>query len=174
MRGNMHYIQKILNENFISQREFANKIVGIDRPHLNGLINGRWKNPQKKTIRLLSKALSRLDGQTWTIHARNIAAGSNKYWNERFQEIMETIWQGEFRTVPVFLTKLDQNILGLYEHCDSGANCILLNSVAGISLDEMEEVFFHEVCHHIVWEKYGDVEEEHGKEWMHEMSEKNS
>lgn len=94
---------------------------------------------------------------------------NNQYWNKRFEEIIEQHWNGKYRTIPVFLVSLHNDILGLFQHCSSGANCILLNQDSGLSQDDMEKVFLHEICHHIVFEEYGPDVEEHGKEWQHEM-----
>lgn len=66
----MIYVRRILNDNFVTQVDLA-KHLGIDRSHLNKLINGNHK-PTMKTIRFLGQGLERIDGQPWQLHAKHI------------------------------------------------------------------------------------------------------
>lgn len=92
-----------------------------------------------------------------------------EYWNQKCEEMIAQFWP-DFRSVPVFLREMDENMEGAYEidPCIH-ANCILLNCAIGMSEEKMLEILRHELCHHIVYEKHGFVAEEHGEEWKREM-----
>ena len=93
----------------------------------------------------------------------------NYIWNYAFKYFMRKYWNNEFRTVPVFLKDLDDDILGLYVHDMLGINSIRIAQNQNLTEREQLGVLLHEMCHHVVYEKFGMDVEEHGFEWLAEM-----
>ena len=60
-------------------------------------------------------------------------------------------------------------MLAEFIHTQNGINSIILNKSADLSPKELTGVLLHEMCHHVVFEKYGWEVEAHGKEWIDEM-----
>ena len=90
-------------------------------------------------------------------------------WNYVFNVLMEKHWNSMYRSVPVFMRSMDSDLLGNYECTPEGFNCIVLATNQGLSERELLGVLLHEMCHHVVFEKYGIEIEPHGKEWIEEM-----
>ena len=93
----------------------------------------------------------------------------NYIWNYAFRYFMRKYWNNEFRTVPVFLKDLDDDILGLYAHDSLGINSIRIAQNQNLTERQQLGVLLHEICHHVVYEKFGMDVEEHGAEWIAEM-----
>ncbi len=91
------------------------------------------------------------------------------WWNYVFQDLMKRFWKDKFRSIPVFLKDLDYEMLAEFIHTQNGINSIILNKSADLSPQELTGVLLHEMCHHVVFEKYGWEVEAHGKEWIDEM-----
>ena len=90
-------------------------------------------------------------------------------WNYVFNYLMEKYWDSKYRSVPVFMKDLSGEMLGEYECTPEGFNCIHLASNQNLSNEQLLGVLLHEMCHHVVFEKYGIDVDPHGKEWVEEM-----
>ena len=90
-------------------------------------------------------------------------------FNLAFSYFMRRHWNNKFRTIPVFLKPLPAEMLGEFLHDEIGINSIILSNNQGLSEREMLGVLIHEMCHHIVYEKYGMHVDPHGEEWIAEM-----
>ena len=93
----------------------------------------------------------------------------NYIWNYAFNYFMRKYWSNEYRSVPVFLREMDDDMLGSYRHDEIGCNSIVLANNQGLSEKQMLGVLLHEMCHHVVYEEFGMDVEAHGFEWISEM-----
>jgi site-specific DNA-methyltransferase (adenine-specific) len=93
----------------------------------------------------------------------------NYIWNYAFDYFMRKHWNNEYRSVPVFLREMDDDMLGNYRHDQLGCNNIVLANNQGLSEKQMLGVLLHEMCHHVVYEEFGMDVEAHGFEWISEM-----
>tara|TARA_B100000287_G_scaffold264164_1_gene248590 strand:- start:1547 stop:1933 length:387 start_codon:yes stop_codon:yes gene_type:complete len=91
-------------------------------------------------------------------------------WNYVFQVFMTRYWGDRYRTIPVFLKDLPDDMLGNFAHTPCGINSIWLAKNQDLTDRELMGVLLHEMCHHVVFEEYGceDVLP-HGFEWMAQM-----
>lgn len=67
----MSYIMRMLDEHYISIGEYSD-LVGLDVSHVRRLLKGNNK-PIRRTLRLLSQGLERIDGKNWRQHAKIIS-----------------------------------------------------------------------------------------------------
>jgi DNA modification methylase len=93
----------------------------------------------------------------------------NYIWNYAFDYFMRKYWDNKYRSVPVFLEGMDDDMIGNYRHDDLGCNSIVLANNQGLTERQMLGVLLHEMCHHVVYEKHGSSVQAHGKEWTEEM-----
>jgi len=93
----------------------------------------------------------------------------NYIWNYAFDYFMRKYWNQMYRSVPVFLEEMDDDMLGNYRHDELGCNSIILANNQGLSERQMLGVLLHEMCHHVVYEKHGMDLDGHGIEWETEM-----
>jgi len=92
------------------------------------------------------------------------------HWNYAFKVFMRKYWGDKYRTIPVFVRDLPDDMLGDFAHTISGLNSIWLAKNQGLTERELFGVLLHEMCHHVVFEKYGcEGIEAHGSEWKFEM-----
>ena len=92
------------------------------------------------------------------------------YWNYVFKLFMTKYWGEKYRTIPVFVDDLPNDMLGNFAHTLDGTNSIWLANNQDLSDRELLGVLLHEMCHHVVFEKYGCEEvDAHGSEWKYEM-----
>ena len=90
-------------------------------------------------------------------------------WYYVFKALNKKYWKSKYRSIPVFLMRLDGEKLGEYRCSPAGINSILLAKNQGLTNIELMGVLLHEMCHHVVFEKYGIDVDPHGKEWIREM-----
>ena len=90
-------------------------------------------------------------------------------WNYVFQIFMIRYWEERYRTIPVFLKDLPDEMLGNFAHTVEGINSIWLAQNQGLTDRELMGVLLHEMCHHVVFEEHGYDVVPHGFEWMAEM-----
>ena len=90
-------------------------------------------------------------------------------WNYVFQIFMIRYWDDRYRTIPVFLKDLSDDMLGNFAHTPEGINSIWLANNQDLSDRELMGVLLHEMCHHVVFEEHGCDVLAHGFEWMAEM-----
>ena len=90
-------------------------------------------------------------------------------WNYVFQIFMIRYWEDRYRTIPVFLKELPDNMLGNFAHTTQGFNSIWLANNQELTDRELMGVLLHEMCHHVVFEEHGYDVIPHGFEWMNEM-----
>ena len=76
---------------------------------------------------------------------------------------------GAIREIPVFIDRLEEDMLGEFRFTDTGINSIILANNADMSEKQMMGVLLHEMVHQLVFQKYGPDVEEHGKEWLGEI-----
>jgi len=92
-------------------------------------------------------------------------------WKHMFTALNEHLWSSEVREIPVVVLPLGKNHLGDFEFSTDGFfNCIVLSEDAELTPKEMVGVLAHEMTHQLVFQKYGCEVEEHGKEWMDEIT----
>ena len=90
-------------------------------------------------------------------------------WNYVFQIFMIRYWDDNHRQIPVFRGELEGEALGDFQWTESGINDIILSTNQGLSDRELMGLLLHEMCHHVVYEKYGYKLAPHGVEWQEEM-----
>ncbi len=93
----------------------------------------------------------------------------NYIWNYAFDYFMRKYWNQKYRSIPVFLKDMQGEMIGDFAHDEMGVNTIHLAKNKGLSERQMLGVLLHEMCHHVVYEKYGMDVEAHGPEWETEM-----
>ena len=93
----------------------------------------------------------------------------NYIWNYAFKHFMKKHWGNRYRSVPVFLQEMDDDMLGDYRHDEMGCNSILLATNQDLTDRQMLGVLLHEMCHHVVYEEFGMDVDGHGFEWIAEM-----
>ena len=93
----------------------------------------------------------------------------NYIWNYAFDYFMRKYWNQEYRSIPVFLKDMEGEMIGDFAHDEMGVNTIHLAKNKDLSERQMLGVLLHEMCHHVVYEKYGMDVEAHGPEWETEM-----
>ena len=86
----------------------------------------------------------------------------NYIWNYAFDYFMRKYWNQMYRSIPVFLKDMEGDMIGDFAHDEMGVNTIHLAKNKGLSERQMLGVLLHEMCHHVVYEKYGMDVEAHG------------
>jgi hypothetical protein len=69
---------------------------------------------------------------------------------------MRKHWDNQYRSIPVFLEEMDDDMIGNYRHDEMGVNTIVTwHSNQGLTERQMLGVLLHEMCHHVVYEEFG-------------------
>ena len=93
----------------------------------------------------------------------------NYIWNYAFRHLMKKYWNNKYRSIPVFRAELEDDLLAKFQHDDIGINSIVLSNNQCLSDRELMGVLLHEMCHHVVYEKFGAEVDAHGAEWETQM-----